>query len=573
MITLGIQYGSHDTSAALVKDGQIIAVMEQERFNHEKHTLAFPSDAIRYCLKAGGIDFKDLNYIAYAGDPGFANVRKKSFIEKRVSTVFVPAMFTRADVEVKLRANLRELSPKADSVPLLTVDHHKAHAASAFFISPYKEAAVFTVDGMGNWVTTTAGFGKGHKIEPLFEIAHPHSLGLFYGAMTQYLGFRAACDECKVMGLASYGRPTYLDDFRELCRYENGTIVLDLDCFTFHDQPLMKKDGGFNLWYSEEFVRRFGPARIPESELTARDRDLAHSIQALLEERCYQLLNDLYRMSECENLCLAGGVALNSSMNGKIVDHTPFRQVFIIPAANDAGLSLGAALQCNAENSETFSRQELVHAYYGSEHPVDEMEREIRKLPQEIEVLKPANLLEVVAELLHRYEIVGWYQGRMEFGPRSLGNRTILANPTKAETKDIVNQKVKFRENFRPFAPVCPLEFTGDYFEKAEEMPYMLKVVKVREDKRHVIPAVTHVDHTARVQTIAREQNKLLYELLLEMKRKNGVPVLLNTSFNIRGDTIVRTPEDAIRCFLKTGMNSLVLGPYVLKKNSSKVFV
>ena len=549
-----------------MKDGEIIAVMEQERFDHVKHTVAFPTDAVRFCLQQAQANFTDLAFIACATDPEFTNIHKVAFVESGVSDSFTPGMSDRAEIERIVRDKLAEISPDAVKVPIYSVDHHRAHAASTFLISPYEESAIFTVDGMGNWVTTTGGLGRGDQFEISMEIAHPHSLGLMYGSLTQFLGFRAACDESKVMGLASYGQPTFLEDFRQLCTYRDGQIVLDLKYFTFHDQPLMNAKGGFNSWYSDDFVKRFGAARTPESQLIQRDMDLAHSIQALLEERAFQLLNFLYDKTQCENLCLAGGVALNSSMNGKISENTPFRNVFVVPAANDAGLSLGAALCCSAEKSKNFKRHPLSHAYFGSQHSVEEIKAEIKKLPPEIEVTTPENLTEETAKLLGQFAIVGWYQGRMEFGPRALGNRSILANPTKAESKDIVNQKVKFREHFRPFAPTTPLEHAGEYFESNSEMPFMLMVVKVRSEKRNVIPAVTHVDETARVQTVTKDQNPLLYELLHFMKAQNGVPVLLNTSFNIRGDTIVRTPEDAIRCLLKTGMNALAIGPFLLKK-------
>ncbi|MBX9694975.1 MAG: carbamoyltransferase, partial [Cyanobacteria bacterium] len=330
---------------------------------------------------------------------------------------------------------------------------------------------------------------------------------------------------------------------------------------------LMRNDEEFNAWYSDKMEELFGPPRKEESELTDRDMDLAHSVQVLLEERAFQLLNDLHELHPSDNLCLAGGVALNSTMNGKIRQFTPFKNVFIIPAANDAGLSLGAALYCNAvESPSTFVRHHLDHAYYGSHHTDPEIEAELKDLPPSIKVSKPDNLVQETAKLLNEYNIVGWYQGRMEFGPRALGNRSILANPTKAETKDIVNQKVKFRENFRPFAPMVPLEFVGDYFESDEEMPFMLKIVEVKPEKRSVIPAVTHVDHTARVQTVTPQQNERIHKLLHEMKKLGGVPVLLNTSFNIRGDTIVRTPKDAVKCLLQTGLNALAIGPYLLVK-------
>jgi len=329
MLSLGIQYGSHDTSASLVRDGEIIAVMEQERFNHKKHTYDFPSDAIRYCLEEGKIGFEDLDYIAYVGNAEVTNKHKQAFIKMGLNEAFIPKMSDRDDIEKTLRQFLLKISPASAQVPLYSVDHHKAHAASTFFVSPFKEAAIFTVDGMGNWVTTTMGMGRNGKIESLLEIPHPHSLGLVYGAVTQYLGFRADSDESKVMGLASYGKPRFLNDFREIVQYRDGSIWMDLNYFTVHKMPLMKEPGVLNLWYSEAFIERFGPPRQPESELTPLYMDIAQSVQAILEERCFELLNDLYAKTKCDNLCLAGGVALNSTMNGKIIDHTPFKNVFI----------------------------------------------------------------------------------------------------------------------------------------------------------------------------------------------------------------------------------------------------
>ena len=564
MLALGIHFGSHDTSAALVEDGRIIAVMEQERFDHCKHTRAFPIDAVHYCLAEGGIRLHGLDYVACATDPALTNAYKQRFIDDQTSTELVPRMYGRQDVEATVR---RELG---GDVPFFLVDHHKAHAASAFFLSPYEEAAVLTIDGMGNWVTTTTNLGRRNTIETLRAIPHPHSLGLFYGAVTQFLGFRAACDECKTMGLASFGAPTYLDDLRRMCTYENGMLSLDLRYFTFHNQPLMNGNGEMNTWYSAAFAEHFGPPRVPESEITDRERDLARSIQMLLEERTFALLRDLHQRTGCANLCLAGGVALNSTLNGRITANTPFTDVFIVPAANDAGISLGAALCCTAERSPDFKRHHLDHCYFGSAHSTEEIEAELSQLPPNIRVDQPADLVGQTADLLVESQIVGWYQGRMEFGPRALGNRSILANPTNPSTKDIVNQKVKFRENFRPFAPIVPLEHVGEYFEADDPLPYMLKVVQVREEKRADIPAVTHVDYSARVQTVTHAQNAPLHDLLHAVQKRNGVPVLLNTSFNIRGDTIVRTPQDAIDCFLKTGMNALAIGPYLLTKTDDR---
>lgn len=572
MYTLGIQFGSHDTSASLIRDNQILAVVEQERFNHQKHTMEFPSDAIRYCLKHAGIGFSDLDFIAYANDASYTNLFKRTFMESGISDTFKPQLSSETYITAEIRKHLKEISPDSDRSKLYKVNHHLAHAASTFFTSPFDESAIFTIDGMGNWVTTTFAKGKNERIETIKEISHPHSLGLVYGAVTQYLGFKAASDESKVMGLASYGKPIYLNALREIVKYEDGNINLDLRYFTFHKKPLIGEDGKFNVWYSDLFADRFGPPRVPESDLTEFAMDMANSIQALLEERCFQLLNDLHVLIPSPNLCLAGGVALNSSMNGKIVDHTPFQNVYIIPAANDGGLSLGAALQCHADQLDKYIHVSLDNAYYGNDYSNGEIEREFTKLPDEISLSTPPCVSEAAAALLAEKQIIGWFQGRMEFGPRALGNRSILANPMLAETKDIVNRRVKFRENFRPFAPIVPKEYVNEYFEAKQEMPYMLKIVQVRESVRKVIPAVTHVDNTARVQTVTKEQNPVVHKLLEQFRQLTGVPVLLNTSFNIRGDTIVRTPYDAINCFLKTGMNALVIGPFLLQKPDCEVY-
>ncbi|KAA0676212.1 carbamoyltransferase C-terminal domain-containing protein [Roseomonas genomospecies 6] len=560
MISLGLHFGSHDASAAVVIDGRLAAMMEQERFDHRKHSSAFPKEAMDACLNLVGARLTDVDVVAYANDVELTNTHKRAFIKRAYDGAFVPPLRAQADVERTLRAHV------GDRVRLFHVDHHMAHAASAFLPSPFEESAIFSVDGMGNWVSTSLCLGRGAGIAVLKRIAHPHSLGLMYGAFTQYLGFQAACDEGKTMGLAPYGKPRFLDDLRGICRYRNGELELDLDYFTFHRDTLMDEQGHPRVWYSPRVVERFGPPRVPESEIDERAADMACSVQALLEERCFELLRDLHAATGSPNVCLAGGVALNCSMNGQIRAHTPFANVFVLPAANDAGLSIGAALLASADAGVPVRREPLEHAYYGTEHGTAEIEAALRTLPETVSVRRPAKLEEEVADLLADHAIVGWYQGRMEFGPRALGHRSILANPTRADAKDIVNAKVKFREAFRPFAPVVVEEEAQRYFEYGGRQPFMLTVDMVRPECRTVIPAVTHVDGTARVQTVAPTQNPELHALLLAVKRRNGVPVLLNTSFNIRGDTIVRTPDDAVRCFLETGMNALAIGPFLLCK-------
>ena len=559
---LGLHLGPHDSSAAIIKEGVVLAMMEQERFDHKKHSGAFPSEAISFCLAHTGVQLKEIAAVAYASDVEITNYYKRAFIQAAYPGAFHPTLYEQSDLEKTLRSRL-----SFDRRRLLHLDHHLGHAASVFFTSPFEESAIFTVDGVGNWVTTTLAVGRGDFIETLERIGHPHSLGLFYGAVTQFLGFHALCDEGKTMGLASYGRPVYADVFRSHVRLDEGSIKLDLSHYPVHEAPIVDSSGKPRQWYSQRLADTFGPPRATESEISTRDEDIAASAQLVLEERCYQLLDRLHRLTGLDLVCVSGGVALNCSMNGRICENTPFRNVFVMPAANDAGLSIGAALWGSRMIEPGFRRAAIDHAYLGSEHHVHEIDAAVRAVPPEVIVEKPADLVEPAADLLGDFAIVGWYQGRMEFGPRALGHRSILANPTRADTKDIVNARVKFREMFRPFAPVVPVEAAAEYFDPACSNPFMLQVVSVLPDKRAVIPAVTHVDGSARVQTVTAGQNPDIHRLLWAMKERNGVPVLLNTSFNVRGDTIVRTPEDAVKCFLGTGMDALAIGPYLLRKN------
>jgi carbamoyltransferase len=557
---LGLHFGPHDSSAAVIKDGTVLAMMEQERFDHRKHSGAFPSEAMTFCLDRAGVRLQDVSAVAYASDVQLTNRFKRAFIEADYPGAFCPDIYDQVDVEKTLRSRL------SFDGRLVHLDHHLGHAASVFLTSPFEESAIFTVDGVGNWVTTTLAVGRGNSIETIERVGHPHSLGLFYGAVTQFLGFHALCDEGKTMGLASYGRPVFADAFRSHVGLEDGDLRLDLSHYTIHEGPITDPAGKPRTWYSPRFVDAFGPPRPPESEITERDADIAASAQLVLEERCYQLLERLHRLTGLDSICVSGGVALNCSMNGKIRDHTSFRNVFVMPAANDAGLSIGAALWGSRMIEPGFRRQAIEHAYLGSEPGIAEIDAAVRAVPPQVMVEKPADLIEPVADLLAGFAIVGWYQGRMEFGPRALGHRSILANPTRADTKDIVNARVKFREMFRPFAPIVPVEAAADYFDPGFSNPFMLQVVSVLPDKRAIIPAVTHVDGSARVQTLTASQNPDIHRLLWAMKKRNGVPVLLNTSFNVRGDTIVRTPEDAMKCFLGTGMDALAIGPYLLRK-------
>ncbi len=569
MKILGIHFNSHDTGAALVVDGELVSMMEEERFDHQKHTNAFPVNSISTCLKIGGVRWKDIDYVAYANSARLSNFFKKIFISKNFSD-FKPNIYSQGYIEKILHEELTkyfgDINPK-----FFYTDHHTAHAASVFYLSPYEESAIFTVDGMGNWVTTTLGIGAKNKIKTINRIGYPHSLGLFYGALTQYIGFKANCDEGKAMGLAPYGKPKYVDFFRKICRVQEDTIELELSYFKFHKDTLLDSEGNARQWFSERMVNVLGPVREPESELTEHAADVACSVQQVYEEACYKLLGHLYNKTKNKNVCLSGGGVLNCTMNGKIPSNTSFDNVFVMPAANDTGLCIGSALLAEQRYSpKTFKRISLRHAYYGSEYNELEIEGALNCIfgDPAFQVSKPDNLANDVAFKLASFEIVGWYQGRMEIGPRALGHRSILANPTREDSKDRVNSKVKFRENFRPFAPIIPLEEACNYFEIDGESPYMLKITQVKKNKQAFLPAVTHIDGSARVQTVTRCQNKKIYDLLYAIKKHNGIPVLLNTSFNVRGDTIVRTPKDALKCFMNTGMDSLAIGPYLVSKNN-----
>src|SRR5262249_18391016 len=426
--------------------------MEQARFDHKKHSGEFPFETMTFCLERVGARLKDISAIAYASDVEITNHYKRAFIKAAYPGAFHPSLYEQSDIEKTLRSKL------AFDGRLLHLDHHLGHAVSAFFTSPFDESAIFTVDGVGNWITTTLAVGRGNSVETIERIGHPHSLGLFYGAVTQFLGFHALCDEGKTMGLASYGRPVYADIFRSHLDLDEGRLELDLNHYTIHEGPITDSFGKPRQWYSAKFSEIFGPPRTAESEITERDADIAASAQLVLEERCYQLLERLHRLTGLDAVCLSGGVALNCSMNGKVRDHTPFRKVFVMPAANDAGLSIGAALWASRMIEPGFHRVSIDHAYLGSEHDIVEIETIVQALPPEVIVEKPADLVEPVAGLLEGFAIVGWYQGRMEFGPRALGHRSIFANPTQADTKDIVNARVKFREMFRPFTPIVPID-------------------------------------------------------------------------------------------------------------------
>lgn len=563
MNILGISAFYHDAAAALVSDGRLVAAAEEERFSRKKHDSDFPARAVRFCLDHAGLAIEDIDAVAFYEKP-FLKLERVLFTHLAAfPRSFVPFLIT---MPLWLRRHLRvpdliEREAKWGRKPRrqpVFVEHHLSHAASCFLMSPFDEAAILTVDGMGEWATTTCGTGRGASIALDHEIRYPHSLGLLYSTMTAHLGFRVNNGEGKVMGLAAYGQPTYLDALRQVVQVEgDGSFRLDMRYFVFHRAMRMP---------SRRWRRLFGVPRQPESELTQRHFDLAASLQAFLEDVLLAITRHLHERYRLPDLCLAGGVSLNCVANGRIIRETPFERIFVQPGAGDSGTAVGAAAYAHAQLLGGGRPAPMTDAYLGPAFTDADCERALKEKDIPYRRLPEPDLQEHVAARLAEGRIIGWYQGRMEFGPRALGNRSILANPCRAEMKDILNDRVKHREWFRPFAPAILAEERERYFDLPVESPYMLLAGPVHGDKQALVPAITHVDGTARVQTVAREQNPRYYDLIAAFGRRTGVPVLLNTSFNVRGEPIVCTPAEALSCFLRTDMDDLVLHNFVVDK-------
>jgi len=563
MNILGISCYYHDASATLVIDGDIIAAAEEERFTRKKHDNRFPEKAIAYCLKAAGISANQLDLVCFYEKPlrkleriltcGAAwQDRSMELVTRQLAQAVHERLFLRKVLRHKLGYEGK----------IAYTEHHLAHAASSYYISGFERAAIMTVDGVGEWATLAQYAADGNRIERLREIHYPHSLGLLYSTLTAFLGFKVNNDEYKVMGLASYGRPQYVDRINKLFSFhDDGSFSLSLDYFSFmYDGKRM---------YSERFCELFGPPRRPDEEITDYHKDLAASLQQVTEEALIRLGCDLYDLcGGVENVCLAGGVALNCVANYRFIQETPFKKIFIQPAAGDGGGSMGAALYAFYNSVEKPRSLRRHSTLLGPQFGKAEIRRYLESRRAIFVEYDEETLCRRTAELIHKNQIVGWFQGRMEFGPRALGSRSILANACNPEMKDILNSRVKFREDFRPFAPAVLAEKAGEYFNFSEESPFMLFISPVRSGKEGRIPSVTHVDHTARLQTVAREENPRFHRLLEHFEAISGVPVVINTSFNIRGEPIVCTPEDAYNCFLKTDIDFLVMGDFLVEKEA-----
>src|SRR5215831_2004831 len=574
MHILGISCFYHDAAAALLRDGILVAAAEEERFTRKKHDSDFPEKAIEFCLRRAGITAADLDYIVFYEKP-FVKFERIIFTSMQTfpksAGLFREAMKNWLLDKLWIKGLIKQ-KLGADDGKILFSEHHLSHAASAFFCSPFDEAAILTVDGVGEWATASMGTGKNSELHITQEVRFPHSLGLLYSVFTAFLGFEVNDGEYKVMGMAPFGIPRYVDKVHKVVRtHRDGSFELDMDYFSFHYST--------RRTFSRKFEALFGSPRRPQAdfsgELTRQDQhyaDIAASIQAVTEEILLAMATTLQRETGLRRLCLAGGVALNSVANGRIARETAFDEVYIQPSAGDGGGAVGAALYAHHAVLGHPRRFVMEHAFWGEAHGPDVIERFLRR--ESIAYTRiddEERLIERVVDGLQRGKVVGWTQGRFEWGPRSLGNRSILADPRRAETRDVVNTKIKFREPFRPFAPSVVLERAEEYFvlpDAARHYParFMLYVVGVRTDKHAVIPAVTHVDGTARLQTVSESHSPRYYKLVETFGKATGVPVLLNTSFNLRGEPIVNTPAEAFNTFHQSGMDVLVLGDYVVEK-------
>lgn len=574
MYILGLNAFHADSSAAIFKNGIMIAATEEERFTRVKHWAGFPTEAIKFCLGEASITLNEVDYITIGRDPKAKFLNKLNYLRKNPSLVFGAFKRVKNSGEV---SSLEKLFLQVDAgidtdilkTKIKNIEHHRSHLASAFFASPFEEAAVLSIDGSGDFTTTMIGFGKGKKIEIFDSVDFPVSIGLFYTSFTQFLGFPHYGDEYKVMGLAPYGEPKYVDKIREIVKFlPNGLYTWDDKYFV----PPTK--AGFeyidnipsvgNL-FSEYFVKKFGQARQKNEELTQYHKDLASSVQRVTEEIIFHLLRELKKRTGLENVCIAGGVAQNSVANGKMSEATGFKNIYIPSAGHDAGISMGSALYYYHQELSKPRNPAIYTAYTGIRFSNDEIEKILQENGVSYRLLPDDELYDLVTDKLIEPGVVGWYNGRAEFGPRALGARSILADPRNPKAKDLLNLKIKRRESFRPFAPSILKEYTSEYFTKCDEVPFMEKVFPIKPEKHAIIPAVTHADGTGRLQTVDKQIAPRYYALIDRFREKTGVPILLNTSFN-ENEPIVNTPQEALNCFLRTQMDMLVLENCVIER-------
>ena len=599
---LGISAYYHDSAATLIKDGEIIVAVQEERFSRKKHDSSFPKNAILYCLKSQKINLNEIEFIVYYEKPlltferlletyiGAAPRGGRSFIAA-MQVWLKEKLFLKSQLKKEFKLINKEINQiENENLPkFLFSEHHLSHAAAAFYPSPFKESVVLCMDGVGEWATTSAWIGKGNLISPLWEISFPHSLGLLYSAFTYYCGFKVNSGEYKLMGLAPYGKPLYTKKIKDnlIDIKEDGTFRLDINYFKYHR--------GFRMT-SKKFHKLFGrPPRDKEKEISQFHMDLAASIQVVTEEIVIKLARSLRKETGIKNICLAGGVALNCVANGKLLRESIFDNIWIQPASGDAGSSLGAALvgwhQFLKKPRKINSNDSMKGSYLGCSFSNSEILSYLEKINATYETREDNQLFEEVAELLNEGKVIGWFNGPMEFGPRALGARSIIGDPRNKNMQTVMNLKIKYRESFRPFAPSVLEEDLSNQFEMQTKSPYMLLVAPVKKelcldmsdeqkklfgiDKLNIVrsklPAITHIDYSARVQTVSKETNARYYNLILAFKKITGCPTIVNTSFNVRGEPIVCTPQDAYRCFMRTEMDVLVLENQILLKKNQKV--
>jgi carbamoyltransferase len=586
---LGISAFYHDSAACLVRDGEIIAAAQEERFTRKKHDPAFPHNAVEFCLQTGEIEVADLDYVGFYDKP-FIKFERILETYLGIAPKGIKQYLSAVPIWLKdklwTRSNIRKNLGYGGTV--LFSEHHESHAASAFFPSPFQEAAILTMDGVGEWATSSLTLGKDNKIELLQELHFPHSLGLLYSAFTYYLGFKVNSGEYKVMGLAPYGKPKYCDLIRKylIDLKDDGSFRMNMDYFDYLGGMTMTND---------KFAAVFDhPTRKSESQLGQKEMDIAASLQEVTEEIMLKMARHIRKKTDMKNLCMAGGVALNCVGNGKILKEKIFDNIWIQPAAGDAGGALGVALciwhQVLGNERKTNGKDSMKGSYLGPSYKKSDIKDYLDSQKIPYQHFNETDLSKTVADDLKAGKVIGWFQGAMEFGPRSLGGRSILGDPRNPKMQSIMNLKIKYRESFRPFAPSVLAEKVTEWFEMDSESPYMLMVSGVREDKRismteeqkklfgidllniprSQIPAITHVDYSARIQTVHKDTNKRYHDLIREFEKSTQCAVLINTSFNVRGEPIVCTPEQAYRCFMRTEMDTLVLENFVLNKKDQK---
>jgi len=580
-LILGLNAYHGDSAACLIRDGQLVAAAEEERFRRIKHWAGLPTRSIDYCLAEGGVSLGDVEHITINRKPGVNNWRRLGFVFTHRPD---PRLMIQKIRNIRSASSAHEALEKAYGISLKAqihhVEHHLAHLASAFLVSRFDEAACISIDGFGDFASTAMGFGRSHSVEINKRVYFPHSLGIFYSALTQFIGFPHYGDEYKVMGLAPYGNPNYRTQMREIVRVQpDGTFRLALKYFRHHTDNVSYSWNNcapeVGTLYPGRLIELLGPARKPTEPLEQKHKDIARSVQAIYEEAFFALLHALYARHPSPNLALSGGCAMNSVANGKVYLRTPFKKMYLPAAAGDAGGAIGGATYVLSQIANSKIRLHLDSAYSGPAFSDEEVGRLLESKKQEIsgqgcqisQVSDRDELCKRTAAMIANGKVVGWFQGRMEWGPRALGNRSILCDPRRQDMKEILNTKIKRRESFRPFAPSIVREAVGEWFEQDDDVPFMMEVFQIRPEKRSLLPAVCHVDGSGRLQTVHADTNPLYHQLISEFCRLTSIPIVLNTSFN-ENEPVVCRPEEALDCFLRTKMDVLILGNFYIARES-----